>query len=356
DAGVPDRARRVRLARRASLASLAHRAGRGRRGHRGHRGHPPGAGGRHRPALRGVPGAGAGGAGRLAGLRLVRHHRERAEHRHPELVPGDRRARHDLRDHQRRDRPVGRLGVRARRRAGRVRDALGEPGRGAAAAGRLRGDRPAQRRARRVRAAGAVHRHAGHPARRPRPAAGDHRRGLDHPGDAGGLAAGAAGAGLGPRPGLAGVDRGGAVRPGCGRAQPDPDRAVGPGDRRQPGRGAADGAAGGPAHHPALPGERAAGRAGRCAGRGVLGVRGHDRRRRAGAGRHRRRGHRGHAAHRRRRHDRRHAVRGAAAAGHPERDQPDRDAGVVVPVGGQRGLPGRGRGDPGVPEPGAAAV
>ena len=41
------------------------------------------------------------------------------------VVPRDRRARHDVRDHHRRDRPVGRLGVRARRRARGLRHRSG---------------------------------------------------------------------------------------------------------------------------------------------------------------------------------------------------------------------------------------
>ena len=49
--------------------------------------------------------------------RTSRTLRQRRQHRGPVVVPGDRRARHDLRDHHRRHRPVGRLGLRARRGA-----------------------------------------------------------------------------------------------------------------------------------------------------------------------------------------------------------------------------------------------
>ena len=169
-------------------------------------------------------------------------------------------------------------------------------------------------------------------ARRPRAAAGAHRRGRDHVPRARGRRLPRArrrASVLGARPTRCGSPLALFVVFGawCCTA---------PGSARRcsrsaaAGRGGADGPAGGPGQD-----RRSTCMSGLLAGlagaqRGVAGLRRHHPRRRHGARRDRRRGHRRHAADRRRRLRHRHARRGAAARRHPEPDQPDRLAELLV--------------------------
>ena len=207
--------------------------------------------------------------GGVARLRLVRHVRQPHRDQHPVVVPHRGRARDDVRHHHRRHRPVGRLGVRARRRGGRVgqpvragagaaRAAAGVRGGGAASTGwssRTPGWRRSSSRSPACSARAACCSRS--PTRARRRTWCRATRPL-----------------LGARPGhaarvrLPGVDRGAAVRSRRRAAAADPVRSGRVRDRGQRGRGCPDGSAGGPHQGAHVPVERPARRVRRRAQRG----------------------------------------------------------------------------------------
>ncbi|CAA9558014.1 MAG: Ribose ABC transport system, permease protein RbsC, partial [uncultured Thermomicrobiales bacterium] len=274
---------------------------------------------------------GAGGAGRPGRLRgrplrrqLLRSLQRLHRVPHQQLLLHGHRPRDGVRDHDRRHRPLGRLG---RGDGGGGSGAAQPPGNPAGAARRGR-DRACRRGDQRV-------------PDRPVPSPALRR----HPGDAAGGAGDGAGAleqragdgrlrrrlpepgGTGDRPGLdgagagAGHRLGGTVPARHGAAQPDPLRPPCLGDRRQRGGGPVGRAPDRADAGRRLRDERCPGRAGRGLSGGNLLLRGADRRPRLGAVGDRGCRRRRHAADRRRRIGRRHPGRGPPARADLQRAQ-----------------------------------